>query len=281
MTRKAMISAVAVLAAACGGSGPERTTKNFSYESGTTTSASSLSAATDVAGGIQSSTQFRTAPDASAAASIVALPDALDGALDTTVLALQQGLQAPSREERIAASAAARLVSAADTSVTAGCATATPTQVTFSKCSVSASDANGTFTVTLDGTVSKASADEVKWDLTATLSGTTLSGNATASVRYFGDLTVTATSIDGYAESDKKLTASGPSGNVTASVTNSVDFEKVVVDATGCVSGGSVELKRIASVSGASATGSGSANLDRALKLTWQGCGTVLVQHSI
>lgn len=153
--------------------------------------------------------------------------------------------------------------------------------MTFSHCQLDATDTGSTFTMTLDGTLSKPSASEAKWDLTATASG---SGAATSlsafdfSIHYFGHLTVVAGTVDGFAQSDKAATVSANGQTISIAFTTSADFEKLVVT-DGCVTGGAIELKRIWTrlPTGASPD---TFLTDRAIKFTWQGCGIVLVQTS-
>ncbi|MFL5261224.1 MAG: hypothetical protein ACJ79L_02295, partial [Anaeromyxobacteraceae bacterium] len=142
------------------------------------------------------------------------------------------------------------------------------------------------FTVILDGTISKPSATEVKWDLTATASGAAAGSGIAAfdfAIHYSGDLTVTASSssLDGFAQSDKAATVRANGQTISIAFTTSADFEKVVVT-DGCATGGAVELKRIWTKLPAQPAGAAADPFltDRAVKFTWQGCGAVLVQTS-
>jgi hypothetical protein len=296
MTKTWTTALLAVLLAACGGSGASRVTKSFSYGAPVAASAAALSTASALEGGAVDALAFQPsagdAAAASAGASLAALPDTVDvdAAVGVAAAALRETAlsAAPGSPDALVASSVARALSAARAGgalVQSGCWTATATSVTFSRCQAGTTDTAGnTFSVTLDGTVSKPSPTEARWDLTATASGT---GAATGlsgfdlSIHYFGDLTVTPSSVDGFAQSDKAATVTANGQTISIAYTTSADFEKVVVT-DGCVTGGAIELKRVWTKLPQQPAGTPADPflLDRGIKFTWQGCGAVLVQTS-
>jgi hypothetical protein len=288
MAKTWTMAALAALVAACGGGGG-RVTKSFNYGAATAASGESLNAAGSTESGVTAAAQFQPSPGnssaAAAGASLMVLPDSMEAALDATSLALRaNALSAGSSEEQVAAAAAARIVSSTGgVVVTSGCWSATATSVTFSNCAVTVDDPTSTVGVTLNGSINR-NGDEVKWDLTATLafagSTSTGSANVNAKVHYFGDLTLTATTLNGFAESDKSISVSANGQSATLAWTTSADFEHLTFTDS-CITGGALELKRIWTQRSSAGSSGASFLQDKALKLTWQGCGTVLVQHSI
>jgi hypothetical protein len=296
MTKTWTTALLAVLLAACGGSSASRVTKSFTYGAPVTASGAALSTASALEGGAVDALAFQPSPGdpaaATAGASLAALPDTLDvdAAVGLAAAALRETAlsAAPGSPDAFVAAAASRALTAARagrTLLQPGCWTATATSVTFSHCQVSTTDTTGdTFSITLDGAVSKPSASEAKWDLTATASGTGAASGLSAfdfSIHYFGDVTVTPTSVDGFAQSDKSATVSANGQTISLAYTTSADFEKVVIT-DGCVTGGAIELKRIWTRLPPQQAGAPADPFlaDRALKFTWQGCGAVLVQTS-
>lgn len=79
---------------------------------------------------------------------------------------------------------------------------------------------------------------------------------------YSGTITMTATSIDGHLEGDGSGTVTAGDMTISYSHDWSVDYNGIVLDGTGCPTGGSVEASVDFSVSGASAANySGSATI--------------------
>jgi hypothetical protein len=296
MTKTWTTALLAVLLAACGGSGASRVTKSFSYGAPVAASAAALSTASALEGGAVDALAFQASGGdsaaASAGASLAALPDAVDvdAAVGVALAAVRETAlsAAPGSTDAVVADAASRAIAAARAGralIQSGCWTATPTSVTFSHCQVDVADTTGVgFGITLDGTISKPSASEAKWDLTATASGTSAANGLSGfdfGIHYFGDVTVTATSVDGFAQSDKAATVSANGQTISLAYTTSADFEKVAIT-DGCVTGGAIELKRIWTKLPPQQAGAPADPFlaDRALEFTWQGCGAVLVQTS-
>ncbi|MFL5303122.1 MAG: hypothetical protein ACJ79R_22550 [Anaeromyxobacteraceae bacterium] len=296
MTKTWTTALLAVLLAACGGSSASRVTKSFSYGAPIAPSAAASATASALEGGAVDALAFQASGGDSGAASagvyLAALPDAVDvdSAVGVAAATLRETAlsAAPGSPDALVAASVSRAIAAArggDALVQSGCWTATPTSVTFSHCQVDAADTTGVaFGLTLDGTISKPSASEAKWDLTATASGTAAASGLSGfefSIHYFGDLTVTPSTVDGFAQSDKAATVSANGQTISIAFTTSADFEKVVVT-DGCATGGAVELKRIWTKLPAQPAGAAADPFltDRAVKFTWQGCGAVLVQTS-
>lgn len=293
MTRKTMIAAMAVVAAACGGS--DRATRSFSYNTPVSVTASSAAAAAalTVEDSTKNAAELRAMDSTSApnvGASVATLPDVMQSSIDAVAVPLRSALMAgETPTERTLGTIVARLATDTGAVVQAGCATVTATSVTFTNCSATASDTTADVSVTLNGSIEKVSQDQLKWNLTATMSGGTSSGSGSsfgldAQVHYFGDLTVTATSIDGFAQSDKSFNGSVEDttgvGRITFSgaQTSSVDFQNLTFVAGSCITGGSVELKRFwtdgPKVNGQDVPRSSDPSLaDRGLLLSWQGDG--------
>ena len=98
---------------------------------------------------------------------------------------------------------------------------------------------------TIDGTISKAG-DRITFDLTYDIA----SGGTNVDWAIDGAVTVTATSIDGSVHS-RGATSGGPGGNVTWDV--DVTYADLVLDGSGCPTGGSVTASTSYTVNGMAA----------------------------
>src|SRR5262249_50763336 len=136
------------------------------------------------------------------------------------------------------------------------------------------------YTFTLNGTVTASGMPgngNVTWDIHGGFSGTNQGVTINLNLHQSGTLTVTPTTLVGNSLSEISGNVSGSGQSVsfgldTAAVVN------LTYNAT-CVTAGSIELKRVWSQRPNGASGPEFA--DVAVKLSWTGCNTVQVQHSM
>ena len=261
MKRSILGLSLSSLLAACGGShGNAAASKSFTYGAPQAPTQSEQAAAATAQGHLSATADFSAAPSAEKGASIIALADELAFAElgASTPVPHPGGPELP------------RALRNADYSA---CTTVTATSVTFRNCS----QQEGGFTITLNGSVTVA-AGAVSWDINGDFSGTSPDGaTGSVSLHQSGNLAVTATTISGKALSEFSgtVTSRGQTFNfglATAAVMN-LTYQSTP---TSCVTGGTLEVKRVwtqrpAGVSGAN---------DVAIKLTWTGCNAVQVAHS-
>ena len=255
-------AAVASLAlASCGGGGNAALSKNFNYGAAQAPTSSEQLAATSAQGAVSSSSTFGSAPDSVTASAIVGLADQLaSSALGGSALAAARVPAQP------------HLENALRTAVTADCTTVTATSVTFHNCQ----DSDLGYTFTLNGTVT-ATNGKIDWDIHGSYSESNQGVNVSLGLHQSGTLTLTATTVIGHSASEMSGSVSiGPQS------TNFGLDTAAMVSLTynpDCVTAGTVEVKRVWSERPYGATGPDFADL--AVKLTWTGCNTVQVQHSI
>jgi len=259
--RKITAAALSLALASCGGGGNAALSKNFNYGAAQAPTSSEQLAASSAQGAVSSSASFGSAPDSSTASAIVGLADELaSSALGGSALA---AAGVPDRPQ---------LRGALRTAVTADCTVVTATSVTFNNCS----DSDAGYTFTLSGTVSVTNG-KIAWDIHGNYTDSSQGINITLGLHQSGELTVTSSTVLGHSASEL-------SGNVSLGP-QSTDFAldtAAMVNLTynpDCITAGTVEVKRVWSDRPDGATGPDFA--DVAVKLTWTGCNTVQVQHSI
>jgi hypothetical protein len=252
MARKIVAAAVCCSLASCGGGGNAALSKSFNYGAAQAPSSSEQLAATSAQSAVASSSSFGT---------IASLADELAlSAFGGTALASAGVPEQP------------RLRTALRTAVTADCATVTATSVTFHNCQ----DSDVGYTFTLNGTVSVVNG-KITWDISGNYSASDQGVNVNLGLHQSGELTVTSTTLLGHSASELHGNVSvGPQsasfGLDTAAMVNLTYNSQ-------CVTNGTIEVKRVWSELPQGASGPDFADL--AVKLTWTGCNTVQVQHSI
>lgn len=257
------------LAAACGGSADNAAlTKSFTYGAPQAPSSAESSAASTAQSDLSSTTSFSTQPDAVKGAAIVAFSDSLAAAALGSS-GLPTGMQAPSGSDFTHALRSG-LYNLSTCGVVVG------SGVTFTNCTIT----EGSFTVSFSGSIS-VSGSTVTWSITGGLSGTDSSTSTTINISHHqsGSFAVTGTTLKGNAVSDFSgtVTSSGQSvsfGLATAAVSD-LTYQSAP---SFCVTNGTVEVKRVWTQTPSGASGAGFA--DAGVKLSWNGCNTVLVAHS-
>jgi hypothetical protein len=267
-----------VLLAACGGSDktPDPAARTFTYGAAVTPTATEAAAATAGEASTSDGTalQTSTATDpATAGSSIVSLPDVMASeAWSSSSMALQGSPSTARTVATLGGPAAVMAYGFDDPS----CLTIVPgASITYSSCTVTL----GTGMVRVNGKITVSGAT-LGWDLTSRLDDATTGYSMTATVHATGALTFGATTVNGQARSDTSATVTGGGTTMSAAYTTLADVALELQRDPFCVTGGTLELRRVWTKRPAGA-GSTGEYADQGLKFTWQGCGTVLVQHSI
>ncbi len=253
----------AALLAACGGSsGNAALSKTFTYGAATAPNSNESAAASSAQSNLSTTTSFSSSPSANNGYAIVGFADAMAGlALGTAVFG-----EAPGGLLTRGALYAATDVSA--------CSTVVGNTVTFTNCSQSASG----FSFTFSGTVT-ASAGVVSWNVTGNFSVSSSSGSASFTMHEAGNIVVTSTKVTGDFASEFGGSASANGQSVRFGLATAVPLDVTYqTSPTTCVTGGSVEVKRVWTQTPNGA--SGGVYKDAGVKITWTGCSTVQVAHS-
>jgi len=277
-TRIGMAIALGAALAACGGSDPKNAAaeKKFTYDTPVTASGSQSSV---VNASVTTAQGLKSSPDESAAQSFADFSSVTSALLGGASIGLPSAVS-PGADARTALFVARRAGVAATSGSfqNPGCVTKTLTSVTLSGCKVVVTDTDGTtITVTADGSLA-AAVDTLTWDLTVRigLSGSPQGVSLNGSIHDSGNLTVTATTASGAMRRELDATASASGQSASVGMDESLDFD--VTHADGCVTGGTLEAKRVWTQR---PQGASTAQLqDRGAKVTWTGCGIATVAFS-
>jgi len=266
MARKIVAAVACFSLASCGGGGNAALSRTFNYGAAQAPSSSEQLAAASAQSAVSSSSTFGTAPDSTSASTIVGLADDLAvSAFGGSVLASAGVPEQP------------QLRNALRTAVTSACTTVTATSVTFNNCQESESG----FTFTLSGSVTvnvSAAQNSVEWNITGSFTGTDPSGvSINLTLHQSGKLTVTATTVVGDALSEIGGSVSGQGQSVSFALHTAASVN--LTYSADCITAGSIEVKRVWAQRPNGFSGPEFA--DVAVKLTWTGCDTVQVQHSL
>jgi len=258
MNRAMIIAAAALLA--CGSSGNAALSKTFSYGAPQTPDSTQQAAANSAQGTLADTSTFSASPDPSRGTEVIGFADSL------SLLALG----APSFG--VAAEGVRGELRAGDASA---CATLSGATVTFSNCT---QDVQG-FSVVYSGSIT-AGAGKVSWSTSGTSLGTESSVSFDIAHHQSGSLQVTASKITGNALADYGGTLSGQGASESFAFGTALVMDLTYQTApTPCVTGGSLEVKRVWTQKPNGASGAGYA--DAGLKLTWTGCNAVQAAHSM
>jgi hypothetical protein len=173
-----------------------------------------------------------------------------------------------------AAELAARAVAAqlargpARTAAVAPCYAVTPASITYTNCPFSGSTALGNASGTLNGTISR-SGDVVSWNLGSAVTGVANGVNFDATLNYGGQVSFTASTIQGPAKLDMAINALGETGAFTTTVGLDLTYQ---TQPSLCVTGGTLEAQLVWAQRPAGA-------VDRAARFTWSSCGQFQVAH--
>ncbi|GEJ55377.1 hypothetical protein [Anaeromyxobacter diazotrophicus] len=293
MTKRMAVALASCLAlAACGGgsSGNAAAGKTFSY--GTASTATSLqTSAVDTQ--LSSALAVKSAPGADGVQSLgdfAGVTDALLGSSTGVTLAsadpAQQQLVAAGR--RAALSKALTAVPSSSTSSTsfdneATCVVATAAKVTLSGCTLTIVDPSASGKVVVDGWAAyDPAAAKLAWDLslasTLALTSFTPPGSATVKFHESGALAVTDTTFKGEFLADMGMTFSAQGQSASVGVAEALVIDVTYAGTPACVTGGTLEAKRVWTALPQGASGPQYA--DAAAKITWTGCGSALVALS-
>lgn len=265
-----------VVLAACGGSDKaDPAARAFTYGAAVTPTAgeSAAAAAGEDSTADGAALQASTAGDpAAAGSSIVALPDVMAAeAWSTSTLALQGSTSTGRTLASLGGPAAVMAYGFDD----AGCLTIVPgASVTYAGCTVTL----GTGLVRVDGKITL-SGPTLGWDLTSRFTDAATGYSMSAAVHATGALTFGAATVTGQARSDTQATVTSGGMSVSAAYTTLADVALELQRDPFCVTGGTLELRRVWTKRPAGAPSTGE-YADQGLRFTWQGCGTVLVAHS-
>ncbi len=267
-----------VVLAACGGSDKvDPAARTFTYGAAvapSTTEAAAIGAA-EASTSDGAALQADTATDpAAAGSSIVSRPDRMAAETwSSSSIGALQGSTSTARTVASLGGPAAVMTYGFDN---ASCVSITPgASITYTGCTVTL----GTGLIQVDGTITRSGA-KLAWDLTSRLTDAGTGYSMSAAVHATGALTFGATTVTGQARSDTQATVTGNGATVSAAYTTLADVALDLQRDPFCVTGGTLELRRVWTQRPAGMPTTGE-YADQGLRFTWQGCGTVLVQHSI
>jgi hypothetical protein len=269
--KRVLLAGLASFLFACGGGGPSAPAlRNFTY--GTPTAPSGTQAATadtaqsslgDVAGvgGQSSPTGAPTLADS--------LANELPPGGTAVFAPLPAAARAAGEEGALRAMRGAGL-----TIGNSNCVSETATSVTYSNCTYNGDGYNGT----LNGSISIVPNQQVSWNITWTISGSSQGVTINGSFKWSGQIAWTATTIKGFGRSEYVVNGSANGQNYDLAYTAGFDVDITYISSPSyCVASGTLEIRRV--VAGSSASQAGLH--DAAWKFTWSGngssCGTVQV----
>lgn len=279
LMRKLTIAALCAAAMACGGGdkAADPASRKFTYGAASSPTAEEQAAAATAEGTTADAVQLQTDTSATAdarASSVAGLPDAMaSSAWGSASVAAALGLPGAGLERTLSilgGPSAAALTGFDDP----GCVSVAVGSIAYSGCTITV----GTDVITVDGTVTRAGGT-VSWALTSTLRSAGDGYSMTVVVRPTGSLTFGPGTVAGRARSDTSASVTSGLATMHLGYTTIADLD-LELDPAGCVSGGTLELRRVWTdrVPGMPTDG---AYADAGLLFTWQGCGVVLVSRSM
>jgi hypothetical protein len=278
--RMAVVLASCLALAACGGNsgGNAAAGKTFSYgapQGVDPTAASSVAT---------NALTVKTAPDTTGVQ--VLAGGASSGLLPASGVSLIAA--GPEQQRALAAGRSAALSQLGPTAVTsfdnqATCVTSSATQVAMTGCTITIVDVSMTAKVQVDGSLAyDAALGKLNWDLTLvsnmTFSSMTPAGTATVRFHESGALTVTDTTIKGDLLAELGMNASAQGQSVSLGVDEAVILDVTYAGTPACVTGGTLEAKRVWTQRPSGASGLQYA--DVGAKVTWTGCGQATAVYS-
>jgi hypothetical protein len=149
------------------------------------------------------------------------------------------------------------------------CITQTDTKVTYSNCTYSGDG----FSWTLNGSIAVA-AGSLNWDIQATFSANSQGVTGQGQFHWYGQLSWTATTVQGSGRSELAVKADGQGQHVEIAATTGWNANLQIDSTNHCISGGSFEIAR--AVEGSASNGQ---HVSEAVgwKFTWNGCNSVQV----
>ena len=285
MTKRMTLALASCLAlGACGGNDSHSNaaaSKAFTYGA---SQALSATAATSASAAATNALTVKTAPDASGAQ--VLAGGASSDLLPSSGMSLTAA--GPEQQRAIAATRSAALSQLTSATVVsfdnqATCVTASPNQVSMSGCSMTITDVNMMAKIQVDGSAAwDAALGKLTWDLTLAsnmvFSSMTPAGSANVHFHESGVLTVTDTTVKGDLLAELSMNASAQGQSVSAGVDEAVDLDVTYAGSPACVTGGTLEAKRVWTARPSNVSGLQYA--DVGAKVTWTGCGQATAVYS-
>ena len=262
--KRVLLAGFASLLFACGGGPKAPALRNFNYGSPSTPSGSQAATASTAQSSLQSIAGV--GGQVSTPTGAPTLADELTGDLGGGALALFAPLPAEVRTQ-VQNSAIRGVNSAALTVGNQNCVSATDTKVSYNNCSYNGDGFNGT----LNGSISITPNQQITWDITYTISGSTQGVSVNGSFHWYGQVSWTASTIKGYGRSEYAITASGNGQSAEVAYTSGFDVDVTYITSPSyCIASGTLELRRVVGGKDASQAGLH----DGAWKFTWTGNGT-------
>ena len=267
--KRVLLAGLASFIFACGGGPKAPELRNFNYGAPTTPSGTQSSTAAEADSSLRSIAGVGQTSTPTAAPQ---LADSLTGDLGgaAAIFApLPEAVRAPVQN------AALRGVRGAALTVgNQNCVSTTDTKVSYNNCTYNGDGFNGT----LNGSISITPNQQVTWDISYTISGSTQGVSVNGSFHWYGQVSWTDHSIKGYGRSEYAITASGNGQSAEVAYTSGFDVDVTYITTPQyCVATGTLELRRV--VAGKDAAQAGFH--DGAWKFTWSGngsaCGTLTV----
>jgi hypothetical protein len=167
----------------------------------------------------------------------------------------------------------------------ATCVAATTAKVTLTGCTLTISDPSASGKVVVDGWAAyDAALAKLSWELSlaSTLSITSASPPGAAAVAFHesGALAVTDTTFKGDFLAEMNVTASAQGKSASVGLAEALEVDVTYAGTPPCVSGGTVEARRVWTALPQGASGPAYANAG--VEITWNGaCGSATVARSI
>lgn len=287
MKRMTVALASCLAIAACGGGsgGNAAAGKTFSYgAAGPASSLQTSAVDTQLSGALA----VKSAPGADGAQSLgdfAGVTDALLGSSTGVTLASA----GPAQQQLVAAGRRAALSKAltSTSSVTfdneATCVVATTARVTLTGCTLTVVDPSASGKVVVDGWAAyDPTAGKLSWDLslasTLALTSFTPPGSATVKFHESGALAVTDTTFKGDFLAEMSVSATVQGQTETVAVAEALDIDVTYAGTPACVTGGTLEAKRVWTALPQGASAAQFPNVGA--KVTWTGCGSALLALS-
>jgi hypothetical protein len=277
--KKTFLAALCAVAAGCGGSSSlDPTTVKFSYGTGAAVTVGSPESYAADAGEMSLSdaeplttTQNQVEAD-TRAGSMMSLADNMsnecfDASGSTPMRAAQLAVT-----RKVVGLGVRGVVPAA---FDPACVIVIPGKITYNHCVDSITNPDGTSeSYTIDGSITRTVAvgtASASWDVSvhATLTDVDMSMNMTD--HFTGGLALTATTLTGNSRSDVTFSIAAQGMNMSGAYSNVADYDLQFVTGPFCVTGGTLELRRVWTKR---PTGSTTQDMpNQGIKFTWTGCG--------
>lgn len=270
--KRVLLAGIASFLFACGGGPTAPALRTFNYGTPTTPTAAQASTASTGESSLQSIACV--GGQVSTPTSAPTLADALTGGLGSGALAVFEPLPAAVRTQ-VQNSALRGVSGAALTVGNQNCVSTSDTKVSYTNCSYNGDGFNGT----LNGSITITPNQQIAWDITYTVTGSSQGVSVNGSFHWYGQVAWTTSTIKGYGRSEYAITASGNGQNVEVAYTSGFDVDVTyITQPSYCIASGTLELRRVVGGKDASQAGLH----DGAWKFTWtpngSACGTLTVQ---